>query len=72
MKMSELLAKIGDDNFQIQNLDTCGISYDWSAKKGTTIKFGTEVGIDGRGTKKLGMIVWLDRDEVERLIHPSA
>lgn len=73
MKMSELILAYGDDNIAIQNLDTCGISLDWSAKKGTKVTFGTEVGITpNNGLNKLGIVVWMDRDKVESILHPPS
>lgn len=65
MKLSELILAIGDDNVQLQNLDTCADTLDWSAKKGTTVKFGTEVGITPEGLNKLGLVIWLDRAAVK-------
>ena len=70
MKLSELIAAIGDDNVQIQSLDQCADSLDWSAKKGVTkVTFGTEQALvmngAGNGLPKLGLVVWLPRDAVE-------
>lgn len=69
MKMSEMIAAVGDDIVQIQNLDACSISMNWSAKRGTKITFGTEMKIASTGrTERLGMIVWLPRDRVSEVI----
>jgi len=68
MKMSELIAEIGDDNIGIQNLDTCNIDINWDHKKGTVIKFGSEEPVDFNGTRRLGIIVWLDRDAVKKAL----
>jgi hypothetical protein len=68
MKLSELIATVGDDKVAIQNLDHCGITLDWSTKKGTKITFGTEVGLTPEGTEKLGLVVWLPRDAVKAAI----
>lgn len=64
MKLSQLILAIGDENVAIQNLDQCADTLDWTAKKGTKIKFGTEVPLTPNGTAKLGLVVWLDRDAV--------
>lgn len=69
MKFSELIFAIGDDNVEFQNLDQCAISLDYTTKKGTTITFGTQMSIMGsEGTKKLGLVVWLDREAVQKAI----
>lgn len=64
MKLSELIAAVGDDNVQFQNLDRDAQSLDWTAKSGTRVTFHTGVGISTNGTDKLGLVVWLDRDAV--------
>jgi len=71
MNLSELLAAYGDDKVQFQNLDQCMKSIDYSQKKGTTITFGTEMTSDLKGTTKLGLVVWLDRDAVKEIIAKS-
>lgn len=68
MKMSELIIAIGDDNVEFQNLDHCAIDLDYTAKSGTKIRFGTHMPLTPDGTKKLGLILWLDRDLVEAAI----
>lgn len=69
MKMSELILAVGDDNVQIQNLDTCSTDLNWDHKKGTIVKFGTEVGITpGEGLDKLGIVVWFDRTAVKKAL----
>lgn len=68
MNVCELIEACGVENVQVQFLDSCADSIDWSAKSGTKIKFGTEIGLHRDptiGTEKLGMIVWLDRDAVK-------
>ena len=65
MKLSELIATIGDDNVQFQNLDRDGIQLDWSRKSGGKITFGTGMTIiPGEGTERLGLVLWLDRKAV--------
>lgn len=68
MKLSELISEYGDDKVQFQNLDQCGISLDFHHKKGTTITFGTDSPIGQRGMERLGLIVWLDRDRVKKIV----
>lgn len=69
MKLSELIAEYGDERVQFQALDSCLIN---AQMHGSTISitFGTEqpLGIDG--PIKLGIIVWLDRDEAKKIINP--
>jgi len=73
-KLSELIAAYGDDKVQFQNLDHCMKTIDYSAKKGTTITFGTDVQISrkaGDGLEKLGLVVWFDRQAVADIIASS-
>lgn len=70
--ISELVAKIGDADIELQNLDTCGISLDYHHKKGTTITFGTSMNISApEGTEKLGLVIWLDRKRVAEILASS-
>lgn len=70
MKMSELIAKYGDDAVQFQNLDHC--ARDLNMNKGKTwITFGTEQPFDFNGTQKLGLVLWLDRDKVKEIVAAS-
>lgn len=68
MKLSELIAKYGDDNVQFQNLDSCAIDLKYDIKTGTKITFGTNTQIGLDGTKELGLIVWLDREKVKEIL----
>ena len=67
MKLSELIAKVGDDNVMIQNLDQCATKFHHS-KGVTKITFGTHVPINADGTTKLGMVIWLDRETIKELM----
>lgn len=67
MKLSELIARYGDDRVQFQNLDHCAIDLNMS-KKGTRITFGTEQRIGLKGTDQLGLVVWLDREAVAKIV----
>src|SRR3990167_8638742 len=71
LKLSELLANYGDDKVQFQNLDQCAIDLNYSAKKGTKITFGTEQPVTFKGTEKLGLIVWFDRDRIAEIVSQS-
>jgi hypothetical protein len=68
MRLSEMIAAIGDDNVKIQNLDEASITLDWDAKKGTRISFGTEIPLRPDGTERLGLVIWLDREAVRKAI----
>ena len=69
MKLSELIATIGDDNVMFQNLDNDADRLDWTIKKGGKITFGThQTIIPGEGTERLGLVVWLDRTAVAAAI----
>lgn len=63
MKISELILAIGDDNVQFQNLDHSADTL--KLVGGTTkITFGTEEPFSFKGTERLGLILWLDRQAV--------
>lgn len=69
MKLSELIAAIGDDNVKFQNLDSVAAELDWRAGTGTKVVFYTDVGIHpATGLDKLGLVVWLPRDAVTKAI----
>lgn len=73
MKLSALIATIGDDNVQFQNLDQSADRLDWSLKAGGKITFGTtQTIIPGEGTQRLGLVVWLDREAVAAAIKAEA
>lgn len=64
--MTALINALGDDAITFQNLDHCASDINYSAKRGTRITFGTEEAADLEGTKRLGLILWLDRDLVAK------
>ncbi len=71
MKLSELIAKYGDEKVQFQNLDQCAKTINFDAKKGTSITFGTTESIStkpGEGMRRLGLVLWFDREDVARVI----
>lgn len=68
MKLSKLIEEYGDDSVQFQALDGCAISMKYDHKKGTTITFGTPESVGPNGTKKMGLVVWMDRDRVAEII----
>jgi hypothetical protein len=67
VKMSELISAYGDDKVEFQNLDQCTLSLNANTK-GTKLTFGTEQSFDLKGTKKLGLVIWLDRVRVKEII----
>lgn len=64
MKISELIADVGDDTVDFQLLDECATTLDYDVKRGTMIRFGTTEPLTPNGTVRLGIVVWLDRDAV--------
>jgi len=68
MKLSELIARCGDDKVEFQNLDNSLVSVDFNAKRGSKITFGTSMTAGPDGTTKLGLVVWLDRDAVKEAL----
>jgi hypothetical protein len=69
LSLSQLIVACSDDKVQFQNLDQCTTSIDYTAKSGWKITFGTEMPIGmGTGTEKLGLVVWLDREQVKAAI----
>lgn len=69
--MTELISKVGDDRIKFQTLDSDAISMDYDHKKGTVIKFGTDMPLNLDGTKDMGLIVWLPRDVVKQILESS-
>lgn len=68
MKLSELIAAYGDDRVQFQNLDQCADKLNMNGGK-TKITFGTEEPLDPlKGTVKLGLVVWMDRERVAEIV----
>ncbi len=72
MKMSDLILAVGDDKVRFQNLDQCASDLNYSAKKGTTITFGTDQTCDLNGTADLGLVIWLPRAAVEAALKSTA
>ena len=73
MKISELIAAYGDENVEVQNLDECG---DRVEMKGgvTRITFGTQQPLsldEDHPTKRLGLVIWLDRNRVKELMETA-
>jgi len=69
MKMSELIATVGDENLRFQNLDQDAQTVD-KTKHGTKITFYTdaiqaEELLGGGKTDKIGLVLWLPRDRVD-------
>lgn len=68
MKLSELIAKVGDDAVKFQPLDECLLRANFDHAKGTTITFGTRQKLLPNGTEEYGMVVWLPRDKLKAVI----
>lgn len=66
--VSELIAKLGDDNIQLQNLDSCASKLTFSKKSGTSVTFATEMPLTPHGTERLGLVLWLPRDKVAEIL----
>jgi transcription elongation GreA/GreB family factor len=72
LSLSQLIIACGDDKVQFQNLDQCAVSLDYTAKHGNRITFGTTMNIMAdKGTEKVGLVVWLDRDAVKAAVAES-
>lgn len=65
MKLSELIAAVGDDNVMFQNLDNDIVRLNTKSSGQSEITFGTTAATTLNGTQRLGLVVWLDRDAVE-------
>lgn len=66
MKLSELITAVGDDNVMFQNLDNDIVRLSTKSNGQSEITFGTKAATDLNGTQKLGLVIWLDRDAVEK------
>lgn len=64
--ISKLLAEIGDDNIELQPLDTA-ITHMDEKKEYQLYTFGSAMTFDLNGTKKMGLVLWLDRDRVKEI-----
>ena len=71
MKLSELIARCGDDKVQFQNLDQSIININMN-KGMSRITFGTEQPVNLDGPDKLGLVVWLDRERVKEIVAAEA
>lgn len=70
MDLSKLLAAYGDDKVQFQMLDECVTNFS-RTKQGTKATFVTPQSFDLNGFGELGLIVWLDREQVKAIIAKS-
>lgn len=66
MSISEMLTAIGDDKIVFQNLDNDLIRISTRGGGTTQLTFGTQAQTTLNGTEKLGFVVWLDREDVEK------
>lgn len=67
MNLSELIARVGDEKVQLQRIDDCVTSIQMT-KHGARASFVTPQTFGLDGFDKMGLIVWLDRDEVAKVI----
>ena len=70
MNLSELIAKYGDDKVSFQKLDDCVDTMNMT-KNGTRATFVTPERLNLNGFEKLGLIIWLDREQVAAIIASS-
>ena len=68
MKLSELIAEIGDENVQFQLLDNDMISAKYDHKKGTVITFGSDAPVRPDGLKDVGIVVWAPREKFKEIV----
>jgi hypothetical protein len=67
MNLAELITAYGGDDVQFQALDTCADRMNM-ANGHTKITFGTGEPLGPEGTVKMGVVVWMDRDRVEKIL----
>lgn len=67
MKLSEFIASYGDDDVKFQRLDECATNISMT-KQGSKASFITPETFGFDGFDKMGLIVWLDRDRVAKIL----
>jgi len=67
MKLSKLLELYGDENVIFQTLDS-DIKEINQRKGHVEVKFGTHETFNFGGMRKLGLVIWLDRDKVDEIL----
>ena len=67
MKLSELISAYGDDDVKFQKLDDCTDTLSMS-KKGTKASFVTPETFGFDGFDRLGLIIWMDRERVAKIL----
>lgn len=65
LPLSELIAKIGDANIRAQPLDMCATHLSLGKGGVTKVTFGTEVPFGLNGLEKFGLVLWIDRAQIE-------
>lgn len=65
MKVTDLVNAVGDKNIRIQNIDRCATDFKLT-KEGTKVTFVTDQPFDLTGTKDIGIVLWIPRDEVKK------
>lgn len=66
LKLDELVSDIGNENITMQNLDECAVELSRSNNNVTKITFLTDMPFDMRGTERLGVVLWFERDAVRK------
>jgi hypothetical protein len=67
MKLSEFIANYGDDDVKFQRLDDCATNISMT-KGGSKASFVTPETFGFDGFDKMGLIVWLDRERVAKIL----
>lgn len=65
--ITELVTEIGDDNIEFQLLDSC-ITNMQLKKDHNLYTFGSPMAFSLDGTNKLGLVLWLDREQVNKIL----
>ena len=68
MTLSELIETYGNEEVGIQHLDQCASDIKYNHKKGTAITFHTSESTAPQGLKKMGLVLWMDRERVDEII----
>ena len=70
--MVEMLTKIGDERIEFQNLDHDLRGAQVLKDGATELRFGTRATkpteLAAGGTKRIGLVLWLDRDAVNKAL----
>jgi len=68
MKLSDLIALIGDDNINVQNVEQSAVKMKTNKKHGDLeITFASAYDIMN-GANKVGLVVWFDKDDFDEAL----